>query len=402
MLVLSPGARSAELDKMQLRLRLEDPTLPPLQIALGGQARFSADALNGRIDGTLNEQRMNAQIDLQLGGARPRLDLQARFETLGLDRFTAPAQRSAPPAPAAASAAVDLAPLRLADAQFDIAVARLLRSPYRIDALQLRAGIDNGVLSVRRAAGRAWGGSFEASGSADAASGRLAMRLRAEQMDVRALLADTTGYDGLRGRGLIEADLQSRGATVGALRSALDGTLRLALQPAALRGVDLAQTLRGWRSATQDRLASDAARQTEFSQLEGRFALRNGVAHNSDLDGRSDFLAVSGEGSIDLAQGRLDYLLRTRVQNTASGRAGPEMMMLNGVTVPVQLSGPFGNIEWQVNWGAVTAAVAAMSVPNVARGALGTATRGATGVVRGAAGLLRSLPGVPAAASAPP
>jgi AsmA protein len=76
------------------------------------------------------------------------------------------------------------------------------------------------------------------------------------------------------------------------------------------------------------------------------------------------------------------------------------MAMLNGVTVPVQLNGPFGSVQWQVNWGSVTAAVAALSVPNVARGTVGTVARGATGVVRGAAGLLRAIPGA-AAASAP-
>ena len=402
-LVLEPQPLAAALDAMVLRLRVDDPTLPSLQIALDGQTRVTPEALTGQVAGTLNDQHVNAQLDLQYGGARPRLDLRARFDTLDLNRFIAPAQRGAAPAPAAASRAVDLAPLRLADARLNISVGRLLRAPYRIDALELQAAIDNGVLNLSRAAGRAWGGSFDASGSADAGSGRLALRLRAQQVDLQALLSDTTGFDGLRGRGRIEADLQSRGGTVGALRSALGGSARLSLQPAALRGVDLQQTLRNWRSVSQagtDTVASSNERQTEFSQLEGSFELRNGVARNSDLDGRSDYLRVSGEGTIDLAQGRIDYLLRTRVQNTASGRAGPEMMMLNGVTVPVQLNGPFGNIEWQVNWAAVTAAVAALSVPNVARGTVGTVTRGATGVVRGAAGLLRAIPGV-AAASAP-
>ena len=402
-LVLEPRPLAAALEAMVLRLRVDDPALPPLQIALDGQARLTPDALAGHVAGTLNDQRVNAQLDLQHGGARPRLDLQARFDTLDLNRFIAPAQRGTAPAPAAASLPVDLSPLQLADARLNISVARLLRAPYRIDALDLQAGIDNGVLNVTRATGRSWGGSFDASGSADAGSGRLALRLRAQQVDLQALLRDTTGFDGLRGRGRIEADLQSRGATVGALRSALGGSARLSLQPAALRGVDLQQTLRNWRSVSQagtDTVASSNERQTEFSQLDGSFELRNGVARNSDLDGRSDYLRVSGEGTIDLAQGRIDYLLRTRVQNTASGRAGPEMMMLNGVTVPVQLNGPFGNIEWQVNWAAVTAAVAALSVPNVARGTVGTVTRGATGVVRGAAGLLRAIPGA-AAASAP-
>ena len=295
---------------------------------------------------------------------------------------------------------MNLQALRLADARLRINVARLLRAPYRVDALQLQADIDNGLLTVQRAGGQAWGGRFDASGSADAGSGRIAMRFNAESVDLRAMLADTTGYDGLRGRGRIEADLQGQGATVGALRGALAGSARLSLQPAAIRGVDLSQSLRGWRSASADTLASSAALQTEFSRLDASFSIRGGVAHNDDLDGQSDFLRVSGQGSIDLGQGRLDYLLRTRVVNTSTGRAGPEMAMLNGVTVPVQLNGPFGNIEWQVNWGVVTAAVAALSVPNVARGTVGTMARGATGVVRGATGLLRAVPGA-LAASAP-
>jgi AsmA protein len=401
-LVLQPEALALALDTMSLRLRVDDPGLPPLQLSLDGRAQWSPSAAAGQVEGSINDQRVDARLDARLDRSRPFVDLQASFGTLDLNRFVAPQRRGAAPAPAAAARPVDLQPLLWADARLRINVARLLRAPYRVDGLELQAQIDNGALDLRRLAGRAWGGSFDASGSADAQSGRMALRLRADQVDLRAMLADTTGYDGLRGRGRVDADLRSQGRTVGALRAGLNGRLSLALRPAALRGVDLAQTLRGWRSASAlgiNTVASDAQRQTEFSQLDGSFELRNGVAHNDDFDGRSEFLRVGGAGTIDLVQGRLDYRLRARVVNTASGRAGPEMVMLNGVTVPVELQGPFGQIEWGVSWGAATAAVAALSVPNVARGTVGTVTRGATGVVRGAAGLLRSVPG--AAASAP-
>ena len=392
-LVLQPKALAMALDAMRLRLRLDDPGLPPLQLSLDGQAQLSPSAGTGRVEGSINDQRVDARIDAQLDRVRPFVDLQASFGTLDLNRFVAPAQRGAAPAAAAASRPIDLQPLREVDARLRISVARLLRPPYRVDGLDLQAQIDNGTLDVRRLAGRAWGGSFNASGSADAGSGRLALRLRADAVDLRAMLADTTGYDGLRGRGRIEADLRSQGATVGAVRAGLNGRLSLALRPAALRGVDLAQTLRGWRTATQDRVASDAARQTEFSQLDASFDLRDGVGRSTDFDCRSDFLRVGGEGSIDLAQGRIDYLLRARVVNAAGGRAGPEMVMLNNVTVPVELHGPFGNVEWQVRWGSVSAAVAALTLPNAAIGAVSGVARGATGVVRGAAGVLRSVPG---------
>jgi AsmA protein len=395
-LVLEPKPLAATLDGLALRMRAADPSLPALQLALQGQAQAQLTPRrgSGHIEGTINEQRVDARFDAQLDRARPFVDLQASIGTLDLNRFSAPAQRGAAPAPSAAAMPIDLQPLRALDARLRLNVAQLLRPPYRVDALALQASIDNGRLNLQRATGRAWGGRFEASGSADAGNHSLALRLQAEEVDLRAMLADTTGYDGLRGRGSIDADLSSHGTTVGAVRAALNGRATLALRPAALRGVDLAQTLRGWRSATQDTVASDATRQTEFSQLGGSFEVRNGVARNADLDGRSDYLRVGGEGTVDLAQGRLDYLLRARVVNTASGRAGPEMVMLNDVTVPVELHGPFGNVEWQVNWAAVTAAVAALSVPNVARGTVGTVTRGATGVVRGATGVVRGAAGV--------
>ena len=398
-LVLEPKTLALALDALSLRLRLDDPDLPPLQLSLDGQAHLTPRAGSGRVEGSINEQRVDARIDARLVGPRPLIDLQASFGTLDLNRFVPPARRGGAPAPASAAMPIDLEPLRWADARLRIGVARLLRAPYRIDGLDLQAQIDNGALAVQRLAGRAWGGSFDASGSADAASGRLALRLRGEQVDLRAMLADTIGYDGLRGRGRIDAELRSQGRTVGAVRAGLSGRLSLALRPAALRGVDLAQTLRGWRTASasasgSDTVASDAQRQTEFSQLDGSFEIRDGVGRNTNLDGRSDFLRVGGEGSIDLVQNRVDYLLRARVVNAASGRAGPEMVMLNNVTVPVELHGPFGNIEWQVRWGSVTAAVAALSVPNAAIGAVGGVARGATGVVRGAAGVLRSVPGV--------
>jgi len=404
-LVLEPKPFAAALDKLSLALRFDDPALPRLQVALDGKAQLSTTAGNGSVKGTINQQRFEARFDAQLDRPRAFVDVNASFGTLDLTRFAAPASRGAAPAPAAAATPVNLQALLWADARLHVTVARLLQPPYRIDALNLQANVANGVLDVRRLAGRAWGGRFDASGSANAGNRQFALRLRAHDVDLRAMLADTTGFDGLRGRGRIDADLRSRGATVGALRAALGGRAELALRPAAIRGIDLAQTLRGWRTVPEGSsttVAGDTRRQTEFSQLDGSFEIRNGVGHNTDLDGQSDFLRVTGEGSIDLAQGRVDYRLRSRVVNSATGRAGPEMVMLNGVTVPVGLQGPFGQVQWQVNWPSVTAGVAVRAVPNVAAGTVGTVARGATGVLRGAAGLLRGPQGAATPATPQP
>jgi len=388
-LVLEPKTPAAALDALSLSLRLTDPSLPPLQLALKGRAQLSDVAGGGQAEGTINDQRFVARVDAALDRPRTFVDVDASFGTLDLDRFVTAADQAAASAPTTAATPINLQPLQWADARLRLKVARLLRAPYRLDQLDLQAGIDNGVLDLQRVAARAWGGRLDASGSANAGSRQLRLRLRANDVDLRRMLSDTIGYDGLRGRGRLDADLRSRGSTVGAVRAALNGRAALALRPAAVRGIDLAQTLRGWRTAPQGgttTVAGDAGRQTEFSQLDASLEFRDGVGHSTDLDGRSEFLRVTGEGSFDFARSRIDYRLRARVVNTAGGRAGPEMVLLNGVTVPIELRGPFGDVQWQVNWPSVTASAAVRSVPNVVRGtgeAVGGVLRGAAGAVRG-------------------
>ena len=403
-LVFEPMPRAVVLEPLSLALRIEDPGLPPLSLALSGTANLTPTQARALLRGQINGQRVDGRVDASLGPPRHRYDIEASFDTLDLARFVSPQQQGAAPAPTPDSTAVSLQALQLADARLQLRAARLLWPPYRIDELDLQARIDNGALALQRLNGRAWGGRFQASGTADARSSQLALRVRADNVDVRALLNDTAGSDVLRGRGRVDADLRSRGSTVGALRAALQGRVSLTLGPAAISGVDLTQTFSGWRQASasnNDLVAADARRQTDFSALSASFDLVNGIGRSTDFDGRSEFLRLSGEGTIDLVQARMDYLLRARVVNTSGGQAGPEMALLNGVTVPVEVNGPFGSLQWQVRWATVTAAVTAMAVPNLARGAVGGVARGATGVFRGAAGLLRGSKGTETEPAAP-
>ncbi len=167
-----------------------------MQLALQGGAQLSARAGEAVVKGTINDQRVEARVQAALDRPRRFVDVDASFGTLDLKRFLAPDVRAAAPAPAAAAAPVNLQALQWADARLRLKVARLVRPPYRVDALDVVAAVDNGRLDLQRLAGRAWGGRFEASGSADAGSGQLGLRLRADEVDLRALLTDTFGYDG--------------------------------------------------------------------------------------------------------------------------------------------------------------------------------------------------------------
>ncbi len=67
-------------------------------------------------------------------------------------------------------------------------------------------------------------------------------------------------------------------------------------------------------------------------------------------------MRIGGSGRFDIGHGRIDYTARATVANTATGQDGAELAALRGVTVPVQLSGPFDAIDWKVQWSGVAAA----------------------------------------------
>lgn len=389
------------LDALGVQLQFTDPTIAPVKLALRGQAKASAKEASATLDGSINEQKFDAKLRADLDRKLPYVDAQARFDALDLTRFMAPAKATgeARPvgSPQAADAPVDLSALKAADGKLALRAGTLVYPPYRIADVALDASVAGGKLDVSRLAGRAWNGSFTASARAESAAApaqqKLGFKLDANGVDIAQLLNDVAQFKRLEGRGRVSADVSTRGGSVHQLKQALAGRAAMQLTDAAVRGVNLAKTLRQWRSAvTLDKDAvqtASADEKTDFSEIAASFDIDGGVARSKDLVAKSPFLRVGGEGAIDLARGRIDYTARATVTGTAEGQGGAELEALKGVTVPVQLVGPFDAVDYKVQWSAVGAQVLA----GAARGAFGEKAKGALG------GLL-GMP-APAASGAP-
>jgi len=376
-LTIAPTPLALALDALAVQLQFTDPAIPPVKLAVRGQAKASAKDASARLDGTVNDQKFDATLRADLARLVPFVDAQARFDALDLTRFVSPAKAAAKPAasPQAPDAPVDLAALKSLDGRFGLRAGSIVYPPYRIADLALDATLAGGKLDVGRLGGRAWSGSFTASARAEAAATpaaqRLAFKMDASGVDIAQLLGDVAQFRKLEGRGRVSADLNARGGSVAALKQALGGRAAMQLTDGAVRGVNLAKTLRQWRSAVslnKDAVqASSAEEKTDFSEIGATFDIANGVATSRDLVAKSPFLRVGGEGQIDIAQGRIDYTARATVTGTPEGQGGADLAALQGVTVPVQLVGPFEAVDYKVQWSAVGAQV----LTGAARGALG-------------------------------
>ena len=174
--------------------------------------------------------------------------------------------------------------------------------------------------------------------------------------------SDAADKDVLEGRGTVNLDVTTAGATVSALKKGLNGTSSFNLRDGAIKGVDVAGTLRkakallGSQRALEEKAQGGA--KTDFTELSASFVIKNGIAHNEDLQGKSPLLRLSGAGDINIGADSIDYTLKATIVATSTGQGGKDVADVRGLTAPVRVTGTFDNLKYRVDVGALAADVA--------------------------------------------
>lgn len=333
----------------------------------GGALSLNA---NGHAGADLDKQTMSAGLkgkfddsafDAKLGMSK--FSPAAYTFDIALDRLDVDRYRSKPAAASQnktqAEQPIDLSALRDLRAAGSLRIGALKAENVKATNLRLDLRAGGGKLDVSPLSANLYGGTASGSLSTTASNPpRFAVRQNLAGVDVGALLKDAIGKDQLEGRGDVALDVTASGAVFSQLKKNLNGTARLELRDGAVRGINVAQTIRDAKSKIGTLRGKEPAQtgtgsvseKTDFSEMAGSFRIVNGVAHNNDLDVKSPLIRVSGSGIIDLGQERVDYLAKTTIVTTLKGQGGPELEGLKGLTVPVKLSGPFDAIGYRVDF----------------------------------------------------
>ncbi len=375
-LSLRVPTRALAFEQLDLQAKIDEPNLQPVALTMRGGASASPQGAAWNVAGQLATNTFASEGSASFGARTPNVQLQARFDSLDLNTLLAPPKTGGTAAPASTSpdAPLDLGGLRAVNGKFALRAGRFAFRQYRVADARIDASLDNGLLQLSRLQGQAWGGAIDASGFADGRVNRVGAKLSASGVNVNALLKDVAQSDRLEGTGRVTADLQSDGKTTAEMRSRLKGTAALQLRDGAIKGVNLAKSLRQAKAALGKQDEVQKAQQTEktdFSELHATFQVADGIARNSDLDVKSPFLRLGGAGSIDVGKGRIDYVARATVTETSKGQGGAELAALKGVTVPVKLSGPLEAMDWNIQWSAVAADAAQAKLEEKLRDKLG-------------------------------
>lgn len=185
-----------------------------------------------------------------------------------------------------------------------------------------------------------YGGSIKANTRVNGKS--YAVTTKLQGLNAAPFLKDLTGKDSVSGVGNLNLDVTASGATVGDVRRSLNGSVDFAVQNGAVKGFNLGQIIRKARAtlAAQQLSADDAAEQkTDFATLTGSGKFSNGVLKSDDLNAKNPLLRLTGAGTIDLVNETINYTAKPTVVETSAGQGGKELDALNGVTIPIELTG---------------------------------------------------------------
>jgi len=316
------GLEAAHPDLRQL-IRHFVPSYEPRGESLGtlsltNRLRVAADTLAlTEIRAALGPAAISGEISIFGGDSRPRFDAQLETGALPLTAFL-PAGQSG--GPRWSTAVFDPSPLSAADGRLQLTAEALDMPPYRLEAADMTARLDDGRLELDRLEGRLFGADARLSGRMDATPvlPTMSFTLALEGGDAAQAFAAAFGRSPVTGIFDLSGRFAARGNSPFGLVNTLNGEATLAIRDGSIEGFDLSRLVAGIENLQSAEAAGaliDEAlggESTLLERLDARVSVRNGIFHAPALKAQlgSGEMALGTE--LDLAgwsiasSGRLD------------------------------------------------------------------------------------------------
>lgn len=370
-----PGAKTAEKPKDDKPLDLS--ALKALNadgsLRIGSLKYGKTNSSNIRIDLKSDGRKLDiapfsakvddSQINANLGITRferPVFSFNVNIDKLDADRYITKSEAKS--SGNTEDQPLDLTALKNLNASGSAKLGWLKLANVKTSNVNIGLKANDGLVNLAPFSANLYDGSMDGSLSVDArATPAISFKQDMKGIDIGPLLVDAIQNDMLEGKGTLAVDVKTNGATVLALKKALGGTAAIKLADGAVKGVDIAGTLRDIKNRfnfSGNTLGADQRKKTDFSEMSASFKIAKGVAHNEDLSMKSPLLRVTGNGDIDIGNSMLNYTARPTVVSTTKGQGGADMEALNGLTFPVKVTGPFSAPKYGFDFAAIGTEIA--------------------------------------------
>ena len=371
----NPAAQTVALEKLAGSIEVAHPRMPMKQVKLPLAGSLHADLTHHTATLELATRLDDSRIAAKLRVAKfapLALGFDLDIDQINVDRYLPPkgADKASDKADdkAAKDGKLDFSALKGLEMNGALRIGALQVSKVKVTKLNAKINIAGGRLDVAPLTLNFYEGSANGSLSLNAAGNGVALKQNLTGVSINPLMKDLADKDLLEGRGNLTLDLNSRGDSVAAIKKALAGTASVSLRDGAIKGINLAQSLRDIKAKLGAKPDADATQRakagdkTDFSELSATLKIANGLARNDDLAMKSPFLRLAGAGDIDIGAGQMNYLAKASVVASATGQGGAGLEQLKGLTVPVRVTGPFENLAYKIEFGSMVSDVAKAKV----------------------------------------
>jgi AsmA protein len=377
---LAGNAKTQQLSLPQLRANINatGPHIPGKSVTgdLAGSASIDGSKQNARANlaGKVGDSQIKAQFGVT-DFTPVALTFNVDIDQLDADRYLPPKPAGGAGEPAAAGGKkapegkgvpagaaspeqpFDLAGLRNLRANGKIHVGSLKLNNIKVSNIRADVNASDGRVNLSPVTANLYQGTLSSAVAINAAPATptFAVKHSMTGINIGPLLQDAASNDTLEGKGNVSLDVTSQGNTVDALKRALNGRAAVKLADGAIKGIDIAGTLRSAKARLgqfkgEQVQAADKTQKTDFSELTATLQFKNGVARNDDLSIKSPLLRGDGAGNINIGDGTLDYLVKASIVGTTKGQGGRDVDELRGITVPVRVSGAIAAPSYKLDF----------------------------------------------------
>jgi AsmA protein len=299
---------------------------------------------------TLNAggNRLSGSVAADLSGPVPAINAAFSGQALNLDTLLA--TPGAPEGYAEKRRAVgwsdkriDFTALRAVTAKLKLSAGQLTYHGIKIAQANLQATIAGGKLAAGVPNFKLYDGAGTLNVNIDANGKSPSQRIRLSLVNLNAqpFLNDAAGFDSIEGTGAISLDLVASGSTERAMVAGLGGAAKFEFTDGAIRGINIAKTLRRVGTGILSGWQENEAEKTDFATFGASFKIAKGRADTTDLRLVGPLVRMAGTGSVDLPAQSLTFRVDPKLVASLEGQGGKAD--LQGLGVKVAISGPWAN-----------------------------------------------------------
>jgi len=242
----------------------------------------------------------------------------------------------------------DLGFLKLMDAQLTIGGRSFAWGRWSLSAPHAKLTLKNATLEVTELSGKLFGGTLDAGATVNAAERpTVDVKLRLDQADFGQILS-RSGSNRIHGKVDLQSDLHLIGSSPAELIAHASGAAMIHGKDGSIDGIDLPainQRIAAIKGLGDlgGLLRAGSAGDTVFSQLDGDFTIRDGVARSENLH----LVADGGEGTGILTLDLPGWTMVSRNQIRLTGIPDAPPLGLN-------VQGPLDGPNWSLDIGALS------------------------------------------------